>query len=187
MTGSYLKQEDDETKQTSKCRSEQTTAAPTRTVLLWTWGLELESGSQAVAPTHICSTLPLPPPPSSRLSPSLLLPCFFSPALLPRYDAEPQLFLQKESSKLGPSIRQQDRGLRPEQEPSGQGTGLSGQDIPRPLTASSTLRPGVPARRARQSHSQSLGMLLLPTEKLLSPETPLRGQKTLRNASAGGK
>lgn len=126
--------------------------------VLCTWGLE--RGSQAVVPTHICRTLPLPPPSSSRLSPSLLLPVFF-PALLPLppvhiYNTmlNLSLFLQKVSSKLGPSIRQQDRGLRPEQEPSGQGSGPTGQDIPRPQP-SSKLRQGVSPRRARQS----LGML----------------------------
>lgn len=90
--------------------------------------------------------------------PTCFFPCTSPSSSNPylQYDAKPQLFLQKVSSKLGPSIRQQDRGLRPEQEPSGQG---SGQDILRPLTASSELRQGVSPRRARQS----LGMLPFPT------------------------
>lgn len=62
--------------------------------------------------------------------------------------AKRQLFLQKVSSKLGPSIRHQERGIRPEQEPSGQRTGLTGQGIPRPLS------------EYRQIQSQ--GTLLLP-------------------------
>lgn len=78
------------------------------------------------------------------------------------WNAKRQLFLQKVSSKLGPSIRQQDRGLRPEQEPSGQGSGLTGQETHGPLADSSTLRRGASPRRTRQSQIQSLGMLLFP-------------------------
>lgn len=76
--------------------------------------------------------------------------------------AKRQLFLQKVSSKLGPSIREQDRGLRPEQEPSGQGSGVTGQEISRPLSDGPTPRQGVSLRRTRQSQIQSLGMLLFP-------------------------
>lgn len=131
--------------------------------------------SQAVVHTHICSTLPLLPPSSLRLSPSLLLPvCFFLHFCLflqfiftlantvVVWDAKRQLFLQKVSSKLGPSIREQDRGLRPEQEPSGQGSGVTGQEISRPLSDGPTPRQGVSLRRTRQSQIQSLGMLLFP-------------------------
>ncbi|TWW59508.1 hypothetical protein D4764_06G0010380 [Takifugu flavidus] len=52
-----------------------------------------------------------------------------------RSPAKLQLFLQKVSSKLGPSIRQQERGVRPEQEPSGSSrSGLTGLGIPRLLS-----------------------------------------------------
>ena len=64
------------------------------------------------------------------------------------------------SSKLGPSIRQPHRGLRPEREPSGQGPGPTGQEIPRPWSNSSTLRQGASPGRTRPRQIQIPGTLL---------------------------
>ena len=85
-----------------------------------------------------------------------------------------QLFLQKVSSKLGPTARQQGRGIRVDKGPSGpapppgSGTGLLGQGSPRPRQAhsdSSTLREdgqsavGGSPTRVRQSQTQCQGEL----------------------------
>lgn len=93
--------------------------------LLCTWGLE--RGSQAVVPTHICSTLPLPPPSSSRLSASLLLPVFFlhfSLFLHPylQYDAKPQPLPPESVFQTG--AKHQTAGQRPQARTGAIGTGV---------------------------------------------------------------
>ena len=83
-----------------------------------------------------------------------------------------QLFLQKVSSKLGPTARQHSRGIRVDKGPSGPapppGTGLLGQGSPGPRQAysdGSTLREdgqsvvGGSPTRVRQSQTQCQGEL----------------------------